>query len=76
MKKAKREGVPFDSIFQFAANAYVRGQFYLSPAEPEIFNDKTRREMIKISQDIKEGKNLSPIFDNAQDAIAYLKSSK
>lgn len=72
MKKAQKEGVPFDSIFQFAANAYVRGQFYPSPAEPEIFNDKTRRELIKISQDIKEGKNLSPRFKTVAEMRDYL----
>jgi len=32
------------------------------------------RELAKMSADIKAGRNLSPMFDNAKDAIAYLKS--
>ena len=36
-------------------------------------NLATRRQLAKITKDIKAGKNLSPAFNNARDAIAYLK---
>ncbi len=39
----------------------------------EEFNVKTAREMRKIMDDIKKGKNLSPAFDNVVDAIKWLK---
>ncbi|OGY91410.1 MAG: hypothetical protein A3H70_00085 [Candidatus Komeilibacteria bacterium RIFCSPLOWO2_02_FULL_48_11] len=72
MKKARQEGVPFASIFEFAANAYVCGQFNVDLAGQEVFNDKTRRELIEISKDIKEGKNLSPRFKTIQEIKDYL----
>ena len=42
-------------------------------AQPRL-NAKTRRELLAISKDIRRGKNLSPAFANAKDAIAFLQS--
>jgi len=74
-KKAKGSGLTFSDILQMATYAYVRNDF-----EPRLvtkedrLNAKTHRELMKISRDIKHGKNLSPAFDNTKDAIAWLKS--
>lgn len=76
-KKAKGSGLTFSDILQMATYAYVRNDF-----EPrlvrkeEVLNAKTRRELREMSKDIRAGKNLSPIFDNTKDAIAWLKSSR
>ena len=74
MKKARSEGVPFASVLKFATKAYVEGGFDIGIVEQHIaFNAKTRRLMDKMTKDINEGKNLSPRFTNAKDAIAWLK---
>src|SRR3989344_5325218 len=39
---------------------------------PEIPNARTARILRQISKDVKAGKNLSPTFSNAEDAIQYL----
>jgi antitoxin component of RelBE/YafQ-DinJ toxin-antitoxin module len=74
MKKAQNEGMAFSTILKLATQAYVQGDADIQfVAQPQL-NAKTRRELIKISKDIKEGKNLSPRFKNVEDAITYLKS--
>ncbi len=37
------------------------------------FNAKTKREFLKIKKDIKEGKNVSKSYDNAEDLFKTLK---
>ncbi len=36
------------------------------------FNKNTSRELKRALEDIEKGRNLSPAFDNAKDAIAWL----
>lgn len=74
MKKAQNEGITFSSVLKLATQAYVDGEANVRFVSQPQLNAKTRRELIKISKDIKEGKNLSPRFNNVEDAIAYLKS--
>ncbi len=73
---AKADGLSFSDILQMSTRAYVEGK--LKPGmfqpEPEKFNAKTRRILDKALKDIEEGKNLSPSFNNAKEAIAYLKN--
>ena len=73
MKKAQREGVAFAAILKLATQAYVSGQLDVQLVAKPKLNEKTRKELIKISKDFDAGKNLSPVFTNAGDAIAYLK---
>lgn len=35
-----------------------------------------KRILRQVDKDIKEGKNLSPAFDNAKDAIAWMKKQR
>jgi antitoxin component of RelBE/YafQ-DinJ toxin-antitoxin module len=74
MKKAQTEGVTFSSVLKLATQAYVKGNLDVELVAQPKLNAKTRRELIKISKDIKEGKNMVGPFGNAEDAIAYLKS--
>lgn len=75
MKKAQAEGIAFASVLKLATQAYVKGNLDVELVAQPRLNAKTRRELIQISKDIKTGKNLSPAFNNAKDAIAYLKSA-
>ena len=75
-KKAKADGLSFSDILQMSTRAYVEGKLEprMIQPEPEKFNTKTRKVLDRALKDIKEGKNLSPRFDNVQDAITYLKN--
>ena len=74
MKKARKEGIAFASVLKLATKAYVDGALEVQLVAQPSLNAKTRRELLSISRDIRRRKNLSPSFDNAKDAIAYLKS--
>jgi antitoxin component of RelBE/YafQ-DinJ toxin-antitoxin module len=74
-KVAKKYGSTFSAYLQQASYDLVAGA--VRPGlviEPERFNAKTRRIMDKALKDIKEGKNLVGPFNNAKEAIAYLKN--
>jgi hypothetical protein len=74
MQKAQAEGFPFAFVLKMATQAYVDNNLDVQLVARPKLNEKTRRELIKISKDIKQGKNLSPGFNNVEEAIAYLKS--
>lgn len=74
LKKARKEGIAFASVLKLATQAYVDGALEVQLVVPPKLNAKTRRELQRISEDIRQGKNLSPPFDSAKDAIAFLKS--
>jgi antitoxin component of RelBE/YafQ-DinJ toxin-antitoxin module len=72
MKKAQKEGIAFASVLKLATQAYVKGSLDVELVPQERLNAKTRRELIKISKDIKEGKNLSPVFTSVEEMRKYL----
>ena len=74
MRKARKEGIAFTSVLKLATKAYVDGALEVQLVAPPKLNAKTRRELLGISKDIRQRRNLSPSFDDAKDAIAYLKS--
>ncbi|MCX6703708.1 MAG: hypothetical protein NTV02_03415 [Candidatus Zambryskibacteria bacterium] len=43
--------------------------------QPQL-KSKVIRELLRVSRDTKEGKNLSPGFTNVEGVIAYLKKLK
>ena len=76
-KKAKSNGLTFSDILQMATYAYVRDDFEpVLMRKEERLNLKTRRELIKISNDIKKGKNLSPRFSSIKEMDKFLDSLK
>ena len=74
MQKARREGIPFSSVLNFATKAYVDDTLNISLVQEERLNTKTRRMLDRELREIKEGKNMSPLFTNAKDAISYLRN--
>ena len=73
MKKARSFGLPFSSVLNLATRAFVDGKINIGVVDTPPFNNKTAREIRVALSDIKKGKNLSPVFNNVKDAIAYLK---
>jgi hypothetical protein len=74
MKKAKEQGTTFSSVLNFATNAFVDGQLNVGLIVNEELNPRTKKMLARELKDIKEGKNMSPEFTHAKDAIAYLKN--
>ncbi len=72
-KKAKIKGITLTDFYKSATQSFVEGELDLGLIIRPQLKDKVVKELLKISRDIKEGKNLSPGFDNVEDAIAYLK---
>jgi len=73
MKKARSFGLPFSSVLNLATRAFVDGKINIGVVENETFNKKTTNEIRKALSDIAKNKNLSPVFNNIEDAINYLK---
>ncbi len=74
-KKAKKQDLSLSDLVKMTFHAYDEGR--IEPGMMQVverFNPKTRRILDRALKDLREGKNLSPKFDNAQDAIAYLKN--
>lgn len=74
-RKAKGSGLTFSDILQMATYAYVKNDFEpVLMRKEERLNLKTRRELIKISNDIKKGKNLVGPFNSADEMMKSLRS--
>ena len=74
MAKAQHDGITFASILKFATKAFVEGDLTLGLVGSEKFNARTAREVKNALKDISYGKNLSPGFTSAKDAIEFLKA--
>ncbi len=75
-KQAKKGGFSLSDYYRSVTIPLAEGKSRIGLIREEQLNAKTVRELLKISKDIKEGKNLSPVFDNVEDAINYLKCAK
>ena len=73
MAKAQHEGIAFASVLKLATKAFVDGDFAVGLIINEEFNPQTKKMLARELKDIKNNKNLSPSFNNAKDAVAYLK---
>lgn len=74
MKKARAEGIPFSSVLTLATKSFLDGGLAIEAVQRPVINDRTRKMLDRALKDIKAKKNLSPAFDNAKDAIAYLEA--
>ena len=74
MRKARSFGLPFSSVLNLATRAFVAGRMNIEIVEAEPFNAKTRKTLTRILKDVEQGKNLSPTFSSAKEAIRYLES--
>ena len=71
--RAKKEQLSLSDVIRFLLKGYVRGT---TPAQPILtengFTLEEEAEIIQASKDAKKGINVSPIFDNIDDALDYL----
>ena len=74
MAKAQNQGIAFASVLKLATKAFVDGDLTLELVGSKKFNAKTSREIKGALRDIDQGKNISPSFTSARDAIKFLKT--
>lgn len=72
-KLAQDLGIPLSTIINAYLNQFVRTKevyFYTGrKLKPNV-----KKRLDRLSKEAKEGKNTSPTFDSAKDAINYLNS--
>lgn len=72
-KVAAELGIPLSTII----NAYLK-QFIITKEIHFVAEGKlkpaVKRRLDRLTKDVREGKNLSPAFDSAEEAIRYLNS--
>ncbi|MFH0804018.1 MAG: hypothetical protein V1896_00230 [Candidatus Zambryskibacteria bacterium] len=71
-KQAKKGGFSLSDYYRHATVSLAEGDCTVDIVERPRLNAKTIRELLKISRDIKEGKNLSPVFHTVEEMKAYL----
>ena len=72
MAKAQNEGIAFASVLKFATKAFVDGDLEVGITMNNVLNPRTKKMLAREIQEIKDGKNMSPAFSNAKDAMDYL----
>jgi len=70
-KVAKDIGLPLSAVMNNFLKDFVI-QKRVVFADYPMPNKATRKILDRITSDIEEGKNLSPSFTNAEDALAWL----
>lgn len=68
---AKQIGIPLSTIINAYLKQFSREQRvdFALPLRP---NKKTAALLRQADEDYKKGRNISPVFERAEDAIAYL----
>jgi hypothetical protein len=71
-KKAKIKGFTLTDLYKSTTWSFVKDEIDFGLVVRPQLKDKVVRELLKISRDIKEGKNLSPAFKTIKEMKAYL----
>ena len=71
-KVAKDLGIPLGTVIKNYLNDFIEEERVVFANHPTP-NTQTRKRLNAALKDVREGKNLSPILNNAQAAIDYLK---
>ena len=71
-KFAKANGITITALVNLSLRQIINNQSV--PELPEIPNAQTAKALRQAMKDSKTGKNMSPKFNNMEDAIKYLRS--
>lgn len=66
-------GIPISTIINSQLREFVRSGTFQVAREPQL-KESVMKEILKASKDAKKGKNISPEFDNVEDAMNWLNS--
>lgn len=75
-RRAKKEGLTLSTVLVQAARAYGSGALDVSAVDARPLRPAVMRDLKSMIADAERGKNISPSFTNASDAIAWLKNGK
>lgn len=70
-KIAEELGLSLSAVVNASLKQFVRDREVYFSTAPRM-TPEFERSLARIEKDIKEGKNLSPVFKNVKDAIRYL----
>ncbi len=70
---AQELGLPLSTIINAYLRQFIRNKEVHFFIEGEL-KPSVKRRLDRLHKDVKEGKNLSPVFHSAEEAIRYLKS--
>lgn len=68
---AEEMGIPLSTVINSQLREFVRSGVLSISREPQI-KESVWKEILMRSKEAKAGKNISPKFDNADDAIKWL----
>lgn len=68
---AKAIGLPISTVVAAGLREFVRTRS-ITLSDPPKLKPEVEAELLKISADAKKGINVSPAFDNLDDAFAWL----
>ncbi len=75
-KLAKKMGFPLGTLINAFLRQFIRDKAVNFSMEPSYRMSKAlKKELGEIEKDIKAGKNMSPEFDDVEEAIKYLHSA-
>lgn len=70
---AKAMGVPMSIVVASNLREFVRTRS-ITISDPPRLRPEVEKELLRLSKDAKAGKNLSPAFNNADEAVKWLES--
>ena len=70
---ANELGIPISTIINSQLREFVRSGTFQVAREPQL-KESVMKEILKASENAKKGKNISPEFDNVEDAMNWLNS--
>ena len=71
---AKHLGIPLSTVVNAQLKSFVDSGEFKVTREPEL-RPEVQKELIQQIADAKAGRNMSPGFSNARDAVAWLQAS-
>lgn len=72
-KVARDLGMPLSTIINAYLGQFIRTKEVHFALEGEL-KPSVKKRLDRLTREVREGKNLSPSFSNAEDAIRYLNS--
>ena len=71
-KQAKKGGFSLSDYYRHATVSLAEGESVVGIIDRPKLKNKVIRELLKISKDIKEGKNISPTFTSVEEMKKFL----
>lgn len=70
-KAAKAIGLPISTVVSASLREFVRTRSITISDESRL-KPEVEKELLRLSKNAREGKDLSPMFDNIDDAVNWL----